>query len=43
MGTPAEAATAVAFLLPGEASFINGAVPPLVGGRSVLGHDPQEA
>jgi NAD(P)-dependent dehydrogenase (short-subunit alcohol dehydrogenase family) len=43
MGTPAEVAAAVAFLLSEEASFISGAVLPVDGGRSVLGHDPEEA
>jgi NAD(P)-dependent dehydrogenase (short-subunit alcohol dehydrogenase family) len=43
MGTTAEVAAAVAFLLSGEASFISGAVLPVDGGRSVLGQDPEEA
>ena len=36
-------ASAVVYLLSDEASFINGAVLPVDGGRSVLGRDPEEA
>jgi NAD(P)-dependent dehydrogenase (short-subunit alcohol dehydrogenase family) len=43
IGQPEEVASAVAFLLSGEASFINGAILPVDGGRSALGPDPEEA
>jgi NAD(P)-dependent dehydrogenase (short-subunit alcohol dehydrogenase family) len=43
VGEPAEAADAVAYLLSDDASFINGAIVPVDGGRSVLGRDPEEA
>jgi NAD(P)-dependent dehydrogenase (short-subunit alcohol dehydrogenase family) len=43
VGRPAEVASAVVYLLSDEASFINGAVLPVDGGRSVLGQDPEEA
>jgi NAD(P)-dependent dehydrogenase (short-subunit alcohol dehydrogenase family) len=42
LGEPAEVAAAVAYLLSGEASFVNGAVLPVDGGRSVYGPDPEE-
>jgi NAD(P)-dependent dehydrogenase (short-subunit alcohol dehydrogenase family) len=42
VGQPAEAASAIAYLLSDEASFINGAILPVDGGRSVLGQDPEE-
>jgi NAD(P)-dependent dehydrogenase (short-subunit alcohol dehydrogenase family) len=43
VGRPEEAAAAVSYLLSAEASFINGAVLPVDGGRSALGPDPEEA
>jgi len=41
VGRPEEVASAVAYLLSDEASFINGATVPIDGGRSVLGRDPE--
>jgi len=41
MGTSAEVAAAVAFLLSNEASFINGAIIPIDGGRSAMGLDSE--
>jgi NAD(P)-dependent dehydrogenase (short-subunit alcohol dehydrogenase family) len=43
MGRASEVADAVAFLLSSAASFINGAVIPIDGGRSAVGRDPEEA
>jgi NAD(P)-dependent dehydrogenase (short-subunit alcohol dehydrogenase family) len=41
VGTTAEVAAAVAYLLSANAGFISGAVIPVDGGRSVLGADPE--
>ncbi|MFI1989985.1 SDR family NAD(P)-dependent oxidoreductase [Actinoplanes sp. NPDC020271] len=43
MGSPAEVAEVVAFLLSDAAGFLNGAIIPLDGGRSAVGRDPEEA
>ncbi len=43
VGRPNEVAAAIAYLLSDDASFINGAILPVDGGRSVLGRDPEEA
>jgi NAD(P)-dependent dehydrogenase (short-subunit alcohol dehydrogenase family) len=42
IGQPEEAASAIAFLLSREASFVSGAVLPVDGGRSALGQDPEQ-
>lgn len=42
MGLASEAAEAVAWLLSNLASFVNGAVLPVDGGRAVWGRDPEE-
>jgi len=42
VGTPEEVAASVVHLLSDEASFVNGAILPVDGGRSALGRDPEE-
>jgi NAD(P)-dependent dehydrogenase (short-subunit alcohol dehydrogenase family) len=42
MGEPAEVADVVEFLLSDAASFLNGTVIPIDGGRSAVGRDPEE-
>jgi NAD(P)-dependent dehydrogenase (short-subunit alcohol dehydrogenase family) len=41
VGQPHEVADVVGHLLSSEASFVNGAIIPIDGGRAVLGHDPE--
>jgi NAD(P)-dependent dehydrogenase (short-subunit alcohol dehydrogenase family) len=43
VGRPEEVAAAVSYLLSAEASFINGAILPVDGGRSAFGPDPEQA
>ncbi len=43
VGRPAEVAAAVGYLLSQDANFVNGAILPVDGGRSVLGLDPEQA
>jgi NAD(P)-dependent dehydrogenase (short-subunit alcohol dehydrogenase family) len=42
MGHPSEVAETVAFLLSDAASFLNGVILPIDGGRSATGRDPEE-
>lgn len=42
VGRAEEVAAAVAYLLSDDASFINGAIVPVDGGRAALGRDPEE-
>ncbi|MGB3681485.1 MAG: SDR family oxidoreductase [Rubrobacteraceae bacterium] len=43
VGRPEEVAATIVHLLSEEASFVNGAIIPVDGGRSALGRDPEEA
>lgn len=42
-GRPAEVVAAIGYLLSEDATFVNGAILPVDGGRPVLGLDPEEA
>jgi NAD(P)-dependent dehydrogenase (short-subunit alcohol dehydrogenase family) len=41
VGRPEEVAAVVAHLLSSDATYVNGAIVPIDGGRSVLGPDPE--
>jgi NAD(P)-dependent dehydrogenase (short-subunit alcohol dehydrogenase family) len=43
LGLPAEVADTARYLLSGAASFVNGAIVPVDGGRSALGPGPEQA
>jgi len=43
VGSPAEVADTVSYLLSDAASFVSGAIVPVDGGRSALGPDPEQA
>jgi NAD(P)-dependent dehydrogenase (short-subunit alcohol dehydrogenase family) len=43
VGEPSEVAAAVSYLLSDDATFVNGAILAIDGGRSVLGLDPEQA
>jgi NAD(P)-dependent dehydrogenase (short-subunit alcohol dehydrogenase family) len=41
VGRPEEVAAVVAHLLSADATYVNGAIVPVDGGRAVLGQDPE--
>jgi NAD(P)-dependent dehydrogenase (short-subunit alcohol dehydrogenase family) len=43
VGEPSEVAAAVSYLLSDDATFVNGAILAIDGGRSALGLDPEQA